>query len=59
MAKSFREFLDAQKKSTPDVKEKVNIASAGTTFYLNHIKSMIFSISPPKAIGICKDHKGF
>ena len=38
MAKSFREFLDAQKKSTPDVKEKVNIASAGTTFYLNHIK---------------------
>ena len=32
MAKSFREFLDAQKKSTPDVKEKVNIASAGTTF---------------------------
>ena len=38
MAKSFREFLDAQKKATPDVKEKVNIASAGTTFYLNHIK---------------------
>jgi len=38
MAKSFREFLDEQRKQTPDVKEKVNIASAGTTFYLNHIK---------------------
>ena len=40
MAKSFREFLDEQKKQpgANQLKEKVNIATAGTTFYLNHIK---------------------
>ena len=38
MAKSFSEFLADQKKSSPGLKEKVNIATAGTTFYLNHIK---------------------
>ncbi len=40
MAKSFREFLADQKKQpgANQLKEKVNIATAGTTFYLNHIK---------------------
>ena len=40
MAKSFREFLAEQKKQpgANQLKEKVNIATAGTTFYLNHIK---------------------
>ena len=38
MAKTFSEFLADQKKSSPGLKEKVNIATAGTTFYLNHIK---------------------
>ena len=38
MAKSFSEFLAEQKERSPGLKEKVNIATAGTTFYLNHIK---------------------
>ena len=38
MAQTFSEFLADQKKSSPGLKEKVNIATAGTTFYLNHIK---------------------
>ena len=38
MAKTFSEFLADQKKASPGLKEKVNIATAGTTFYLNHIK---------------------
>jgi len=35
--KSFSTFLAEQKKETPDVKEKVNIASAGSTFFQKYI----------------------
>ena len=49
MAKSFSEFLAEQKERSPGLKEKVNIATAGTTFYLNHIKEKASCLPISKA----------